>query len=572
MPYKSHYVNGPEYAGNTNLVSYPENQDYKFNINAGISVDVASIIFDNTDIGSKSSYIFSITNTGNAPLVINNIDPGSSSIFSISPILSNIIAVGSNLLVEAVFKPLAAQSYTGQFTINSNAGTKVVSLSGTGVAAAAPNISIDKASLNFGNATVGANPISQIFTISNTGNAPLTISISTNSGAFTTGSYPTSVPPNTSVPITIYFSPTSAGSFTGTATINSNAGTKTVSLTGTGITAAAPVMYLPTTSIDFGNVNVGGSATKYFEIKNTGTAPLTINMTCNNPAFIVPPSATIQAGVSVSPSVIFTPTSGQAYSGTITINSNAGTKTVSLSGIGIGASAPQIAFSTQSVNFGEVPLGWWYEYSPVEIKNIGNANLIINNVSLKYYNTIYSDVFSYTKSFAQEPFVITPGNKQFIYPKYTPNFRGEWNSAYISISTNIGNYDIGLSGHCVRYTPQIKQYSSCEARYIDGYNYEHGIISAQIYEVNYANNYITFRVVRCDNTPLKTSGSLYITSDPSSSQAITWAPVNFSANSNYADITIIDNSLKISGAKTYYAITYQAGYGSSISPMMQIFY
>jgi hypothetical protein len=99
---------------------------------------------------------------------------------------------------------------------------------------------------------------------------------------------------------------------------------------------SVPSISLSPSSISFGNVNIGTTISQSFSIQNTGNAPLIIsNITSNNASFNSSYSGTISVGQTVQIPVSFAPTSNQSYSGQLTINSNASTATISLTGTGI---------------------------------------------------------------------------------------------------------------------------------------------------------------------------------------------------------------------------------------------
>src|SRR4029077_6740633 len=114
-----------------------------------------------------------------------------------------------------------------------------VGLSGSGIAANL-TLGISPNSLSFGNVTTATSSASQTVTITNTGNANVTISQITLSGsgyAMTGGSSPVTLSPSQNLTLSVQFSPTAAGSVTGTISIVSNASGSParVALSGTGV-------------------------------------------------------------------------------------------------------------------------------------------------------------------------------------------------------------------------------------------------------------------------------------------------------------------------------------------------
>ena len=97
-----------------------------------------------------------------------------------------------------------------------------------------------------------------------------------------------------------------------------------------------PILSISTTTLDFGTLDAGQTATLTFDITNTGSGTLTGTidtdqewLTVDPPSFVIPAQAGIQTiNVTVDNSVL-NQKEGQ-YTGTITVTSNGGTETVSV--------------------------------------------------------------------------------------------------------------------------------------------------------------------------------------------------------------------------------------------------
>ncbi len=227
-----------------------------------------------------------------------------------------------------------------------------------------PNISIVPNSLNFGNETISVTSTLLPITIVNPSTEPLTISqIQINPiGPYTTiftetdncVGTPTvpSLPPGSYCTIYVAFTPNSTGSVTDTLTITDNqAGVtgseQTISLTGSGVTAATSVTVQPT-SLSFSNQTVGTiSPPQNITITNTGTEVLNITGfstgTSGDYAWTAPNclalNNTLNVGQSCTVSVTFTPTASGTRSGSLRISDTAtgSPQTVSLTGTGAAA-------------------------------------------------------------------------------------------------------------------------------------------------------------------------------------------------------------------------------------------
>ena len=142
---------------------------------------------------------------------------------------------------------------------SSTNGTAVVNLSGTGTAAASPQLTLSAGSLTFGDVTVNT-ASTQPLTLTSTGTAPVTINSATTGGTVFTVSgatFPVTLNPGQSVTLNVQFEPTATGAASDQLTIQSDSstnGTAVVNLGGTGTAAASPQLTLSAVSLMFGNV------------------------------------------------------------------------------------------------------------------------------------------------------------------------------------------------------------------------------------------------------------------------------------------------------------------------------
>src|SRR5690606_19602143 len=109
--------------------------------------------------------------------------------------------------------------------------------------------------------------------------------------------YNTTIVSGGSQVVTVKFTPTAGQIYLGNFTINTNAGVTNVWLSGTGI-AAAPILNVSPTSLNFGNVSVGFYGTMTFTISNPGNAPLIIHAlrSSDNSIFSATYNTTIVSG------------------------------------------------------------------------------------------------------------------------------------------------------------------------------------------------------------------------------------------------------------------------------------
>ena len=209
---------------------------------AGIQVSSTSINFGNSVVGSNSSQVLIITNTGTATLSITQVNTSGSTSFSVSGFsLPLNVNAGKQTTITVAFLPTSVGSVSGNISIVSNVPTSPTSvgLSGAGIAATL-TLGINPTSLSFGNVTTGTASATKNVTITNTGNANVTISQITASGAgylVTGGSTPVTLSPSQNLTLTTQFSPTVTGTVNGSISIvsNANGSPASISLSGTGV-------------------------------------------------------------------------------------------------------------------------------------------------------------------------------------------------------------------------------------------------------------------------------------------------------------------------------------------------
>jgi hypothetical protein len=245
-----------------------------------------------------------------------------------------------------------------------------------------PAVSLSTANLAFGSQLENTHSSAQAVTLTNTGGATLNInSISASKDYAVTNTCGSQVTSGNGCNLSVTFTPTVIGTDNGTVTISDNAGSgsQTISLTGSGVTAA-PVASLSTTSLSFGNQVVSTtSAPQTVTLTNTGNASLSIQSMVTAGDFAAsscPSSLGINAACNIS--VTFTPTTTGTRNGSITITDNAGgsPQVITLTGTGTSSStAPAVSLSPTSLSFGNQRVGTTSGTKAVTLTNSGNATL-----------------------------------------------------------------------------------------------------------------------------------------------------------------------------------------------------
>jgi len=415
---------------------------------------VTSVDFGQVATGRSVTQIITLKNEGNAPLTITGVTaPSSSSPFTVNDATLTGLQIAPNGTYNIIvtYTPTAEVSNTGSFTITTDAAvnaSQTINLSGTGVKPVLTvtdgdgvNVSI----LAFGGVVTGSAKDLQL-TIENTSKVAYNITgVSGASAPYSiveAVSYPKLLNAGEKLTLTVRFNPTVKGSYNVPLKIDTDAGiTKIITLTGT---SQSPEAKYDRTSIDFGSVNVGGNKTVTVTITNAGDAALTIENVTGLPAgFSVStqPAGTVVAGGTTTVEIAFTPTEIKAYSGVVTIKTNAGDQAITVTGQGAGGKA---VYSVTSVDFGQVGVGLTWG-SKITVTNEGNAVLTITGVDTA--NSLSGTPFA-TDIKGVTSIQLAPGGSQDIIITYTPSAAGTHTRTF-TISTDdpiTPNQTISLRG------------------------------------------------------------------------------------------------------------------------------
>lgn len=366
-----------------------------------IALSPASLTFPTVTLGGTAQQTTQLQNTGTAPLNVTGISlcAGTSSEFSWSPAAPLTVAPGGSTTLTVTYAPLAAGTDTGCLAIASNDPanpTVNLDLSATAVAPTAPAIALDPASLAFGNVTVGGTG-TMTTQVRNTGTATLNVTgIARCSGTSAEFAWspaaPLTVAPGESTTLTVTYTPTSAGADTGCLSLASNAATSPteLQLSGTGTAAPAPSIALAPANLDFGAVLLGSTSSLSVQVRNTGSAPLSVTgiSRCagTSTAYTWSPAApfTVAAGQAATLEVTYAPVLAGMDTGCLAIASDDPANpsvNLGLSGSGVTEATPSIALVPSSLDFGTVTVGSSASRT-TQIQNAGTAVLNVSAIAL----------------------------------------------------------------------------------------------------------------------------------------------------------------------------------------------
>ncbi|MGA9246845.1 MAG: choice-of-anchor D domain-containing protein [Candidatus Acidiferrales bacterium] len=313
----------------------------------------ASVNFGSIAVGSNGSQTITLTNSGTASITISQATASGTG-FSISGITTpQTLGAGLTTTLSAKFAPTSAGSASGSVSIVSNApgSPLTIALSGT---ATQPQLTATPSSAAFGSVVTGTSN-SQTINLTNGGSATVTISAVTvaGTGFSTTGiTAPLNIGAGGSATFNAVFAPTTAGAVTGSVTLTSNAPNSplAIALSGTGL-AATRLLGLSTSSLSFGNVNVGSNSSLSAVLTNNGNANVTISSVgvtgAGFSASGVTASEVLTPNQSVTVTVTFAPGTAGAITGSISIASNATNSpaTINVSGTGVAATPHTVALA-----------------------------------------------------------------------------------------------------------------------------------------------------------------------------------------------------------------------------------
>ncbi|MGI3782514.1 MAG: choice-of-anchor D domain-containing protein [Janthinobacterium lividum] len=233
---------------------------------------------------------------------------------------------------------------------------------------------------DFGLLAVGGSATKQVTV---TAQKDLTVSAVATTAPFgvDAATLPRTLAAGASLTVPVTFQPTVAGSASGALSFTTSGGTYAFDVHGF---ATADGLRSDPTSLDFGEVPVGGNVTLSVSVSNTGATTTSVT-SANAPAApfstsSLPTSGTSMAtGTSVSVPVTFSPTSAGSQASEVVVSSSTGNVHIPVTGVGVAGSA-QLAISPVEVDFGDVEVG-----TPVTktfaLTNAGNLLLTLTKAA-----------------------------------------------------------------------------------------------------------------------------------------------------------------------------------------------
>src|SRR5229473_1576921 len=355
-----------------------------------------------SNTGQASMNITSITLTGTDTTQFALVAPTSG---TACPLGASSLNAGASCKVGVQFAPttIGAKSASVSVADDAAGSPQTVLLTGTGVNAPVPVVTLNPTSLAFGNQKVGTTSGALNATLTNTGNANLNITgvsiTGTNLADFsssgTTCTGTTVLTQNQSCTLGATFTPGAQGARAAAFTITDNASGSPHSLPLNG-TGTIPGVGLAPANIAFGNLPINTtSATTDVTLTNSGLASLnitSITLTGTDPTQFMlgaPTTGTacplgassLAAAASCKVGVNFAPTTTGGKSASVSfVDDAAGSpQTVPLTGTG---TAPGITLAPTNIAFGSKRTGTSTAATDVTITNSGTATLNITSITV----------------------------------------------------------------------------------------------------------------------------------------------------------------------------------------------
>jgi len=315
-----------------------------------LSASSSQLSFTSVQVGTSQTLSETLTNSGGSSVTITQANVTGSG-FSISGLnLPLTVATGQSTTFSIAFAPQSSGSAIGYLSIASNASdsTLGVPLSGTGITAG--SLSASSSALSFAGVQVGTRQTLPE-TLTNSGGATVTITQAnvTGTGFSLSGlSLPQTLTAGQSFTFGAVFSPSSAGSASGSISVVSTASnaTLTVPMSGSG-TAAGQLTIAPGT-LNFAGVVVGTSKSMTATLGATGSSVTISSAATGTSEFALNGLSfpfTIAAGQTASLNVTFTPKASGTASDSASFVSSASNTTAIESLTGSGTPPPQHSVS-----------------------------------------------------------------------------------------------------------------------------------------------------------------------------------------------------------------------------------
>ena len=328
-----------------------------------LAVSPSSLALGNVKIGASQTQSATLINSGSSDLTIRQATVTGRG-FKMSGVTFPVtLAAGQRKGFTVTFTPESAGTASGSIAVVTDASNSVVNVPVSAVATAPGGLVSNPSSLSFGSVQIGhGQTLSAALT--NSGGSSVTVSQASVSGAgFAVGglNLPVTLAAGQSAAFNVTFTPQAGGAVSGSLSIASNASNSTLSIPLAASVATAGVLSTSDSSLDFGSVQINGTATQSETLTNTGGTNVTITQAqVSGTGFTATGLSlpmTLNPGQSFTFGAAFHPTSGGSATGSISVVSDASDSAVTITLAGTAAVAGQLAVSPATLSFGSVTVG-----------------------------------------------------------------------------------------------------------------------------------------------------------------------------------------------------------------------
>ena len=429
-----------------------------------LTLSSTAIDFGSAPVGSQTPSSVTLTSSGTVAVTLQSAAVSGDGFSAGQLQLPLTLQPGQQVSLPLTFTPSSVGSTQGQVILTDDAtgSANTIALTGTGVAAASPSLSISPGGVDFGDVTVSTNAFKVITLVAN-GSVPVTVNSVVVAGASFSSAVqglPRTLQPSQQMSVQVKFDPAAEGNATGTVTVSSNSAgnaTSVVSVRGNGVAPAVPSLAGSASSLSFGKVTVGAQATKVVTVTSTGTAPASItggSLTGTGysatyagvPVGSLSSPITLQPGQQVNFNVAFDPTKVGASSGQLSLATDTGSPVdVSLTGMGTAAASPALTLSATSLDFGDVQVNA-QSVLQLTLTSSGTAPVTISSSAIAGKSFQIASV-AYPAGINGWPATLNPGQQITLSLTFAPETVGAaTGSLTVNSDASGGTASVALSG------------------------------------------------------------------------------------------------------------------------------
>ncbi len=445
----------------------------------GIALDATTLELGRQVVGMTSAaQTLTLTNTGGAALTLSGISASGNDagdfVLGGTCATNAAIAARGTCTITVAMRPVTLGNKVATLNVASNAPTGAVrvTLRGTSVRTAEPQVGLSQATLGFGSVTLGVRSMARTVVFTNTGTAPMTVgSITSTSPEFVvTHDCPATLAVNAFCTLSTVYTPVTPNSAESIViTTNALSSPNSVVLTGLGTAAMMPVLaWQPSaTALTFASTVVGvSSASQSLTLVNQGPGAVMLNTVgvagANASSFAIASASTCRAGVSLNANasctvmVNFVPgTTGPKLASLQVASNGTPPAEIALSGSGASPSTEvgMLTLNQSTLDFSSIGLIAGQTSSPlsVTVSNGSAAAVMLSSVRVSGPFTLVAP----TGACATNGLTLAPGASCSVGVVYSPTAAGA-STGLITLTTGSNQtLEVTLRGQASAATPRL---------------------------------------------------------------------------------------------------------------------